>query len=300
MFIAVATHKKIEFQLPNGYNPVQINSYFNEKWPKYFHDADGDNIAKKNYCYCELTAMYWLWKNVNSDIKGLCHYRRYFSNNKYLTMSEMDYFEGKSIKSHILSEEEVKIILKDYDAIVVRPYRPYPMQEVDDLKVWCYEKDIAILKNVIYENYPDYIEAFEKIMRSTNLSHYNMLIANADIFNEYSKWIFGVLTRVESRTDIENYDVQHKRIYGYLAEMLLNVYIDKNRFKVKYVKIVEPAEFVGINSKDLRKGQRTEKIQELFIRWNLYKFVELIYRAIKTEKYEKYKKLKESMENNYV
>lgn len=295
MFIAVATHKKIDYELPNGYNPVQINSSLNERWEGYYHDSDGENIAEKNYCYCELTAMYWLWKNVNSDIKGLCHYRRLFSNNFDVTMSEMDYFEGEKVKSHILSEEQIQYILKDYAAIVVRPYRPYPLKEKDDLAIWCYESDLNVLKKIIYNDYPDYISSYEKIMQSTNISHYNMLVADSNIFNDYSEWLFKILEKVEKNTNIESYDVQHKRIYGYLAEMLLNVYIDKRSLKVKYVKVIEPAEFVDLTYKGVKKSQFFERIQKLAIRFRVYKLIEQIVRMIRKDKYKKYKAMKERM-----
>lgn len=45
----------------------------------YIGDDTGDNITQKNKNYCELTAMYWIWKYDSSKIVGLCHYRRYFT-----------------------------------------------------------------------------------------------------------------------------------------------------------------------------------------------------------------------------
>ena len=293
MFIAVATHKKIDFDLPKIYKPVQVNSNRNAKWENYFHDDDGYSIADKNYCYCELTAMYYLWKNVKTNIKGLCHYRRYFSNNSKLTVSGISFCKGQDVHSNVLTENKIRNILQRYDAIVSWPYKPYPITVKEELKKYCYEDDIKILEDIIYEEYKEYWKSFNKIMSSTNISYFNVIICKTELFDNYSKWIFEVLEKVESRTNIESYDTQHKRIFGYLVEVLLNVYLDKINAKLNEQKVLVPVEFVDMNTLSFNMFLIREGIQSFFIKHNLYNFFEIACKVVYPNKYERYLKLKE-------
>ena len=64
---------------------------------------EGDNIDNLNPWYCELTGMYYMWKHEDEDIVGLEHYRRQFIG-----------------KDGLLSEQEIRDILKDNDVIMYR------------------------------------------------------------------------------------------------------------------------------------------------------------------------------------
>lgn len=61
-----------------------------------------------------------------------------------------------------------------------------------------------------------------------------MFIARRDFVNNYCSWLFDVLAKIEARTNLEGYDTNHARIFGYLAETLLNIYVYNNNLKVKY------------------------------------------------------------------
>lgn len=248
--IVIATHKKIDYKLPKCYYPMQINCKNNkEHWDGFLHDDFGDNISIKNKNYCELTAQYNLWKNYEDEIKGLCHYRRFFSKGDSVLFQEFDTYQANKLSQKIISEKEINKILENYECIVAMPYRPFPNTEKQDILNYCYQKDVDILRKTIAEIKPDYLKTYDRVMDSMNLSHYNMLITRKKIFDEYSAWLFEILEKVEAGTNIEFYDTQHKRIYGYFAEILLNVYLLKNAINCKYLRIAEVAEYTGVSKK---------------------------------------------------
>ena len=78
--VIVAAHKK--YQMPNEkmYIPVQVGAEGKKKIEGYIQDNTENNISFKNPYFCELTGLYWTWKNLDSDFIGLVHYRRYFTN----------------------------------------------------------------------------------------------------------------------------------------------------------------------------------------------------------------------------
>ena len=77
--ILVCCHKKDVFATQYPYLPIQVGKAISNIDLGIRGDDTGDNISNKNASYCEMTGMYWAWKNLkNVDVIGLCHYRRYF------------------------------------------------------------------------------------------------------------------------------------------------------------------------------------------------------------------------------
>ena len=78
--IYIITHKKVSIVEPKwkGYRMLQVGGDFQEQIYKLV-DNSRDNISTKNKTFCELTGLYWIWKNCREDsIVGLVHYRRFF------------------------------------------------------------------------------------------------------------------------------------------------------------------------------------------------------------------------------
>lgn len=232
MYIIVATHKQVDYcqYLPKEYHLVLGGSDYNTCKVDYQKDNEGVNISSKNYCYSELTALYWLWKNNNDDIIGLTHYRRFIkSKSLCLSGSYVNFNKDSkySFNKSILKAKEINYLLKEFDIIL--PNKLMLENTVkEQLLKYCYQKDVDILENIIKNDYSEYYDSFEIIMKSNNAHYFNMFIGKRNILHKYFEWLFSVLKRCEEQCDISSYDTQHKRIYGYFSEVLFNVWIEKN------------------------------------------------------------------------
>ena len=86
--IVVAAHKPYWMPSDRIYLPLHVGAAGKKDADGrpldlgYTRDDSGENISEKNPYYCELTGLYWAWKNLNADYLGLVHYRRHFRNGK--------------------------------------------------------------------------------------------------------------------------------------------------------------------------------------------------------------------------
>lgn len=218
----VVSHKDLFLKVPENYKVIGVGMYGINNKENMLSDCTGDNISKKNPNYCELTAIYWLWKNYDlPKYIGICHYRRFFVD---------------GITSKIFETKKIERIMEDYDAIL-----PKKVKEKPD--VWSYfansisgkENDLIILENLIKNEYNDYFQAFENVMHSQSASFCNMAVMKKDDFNKYCKWLFELLKKYESLVDLKGYSKQEQRIYGFMSEFLLNVWMEKENKSIKYV-----------------------------------------------------------------
>lgn len=220
--ILVATHKPYWMPVDNIYLPVHVGKEGKENIG-FIGDNTGDNISTKNANYCELTGLYWAWKNLSADYIGLCHYRRYFTRSNPVNCEKK--------KQAILSCNEWEKILEKYPIIVPDKRKYYIETNRSHYNHSHYAKDLDITEKIIQEKYPQYIVAFTKVMNRTWAHMFNMFVMRKDYFNEYCTWLFDVLQELESRTDITKYDAVEARIYGYISELLLDVWLETKQYE---------------------------------------------------------------------
>lgn len=221
--IYIATHKK--FNEPNleGYIPIQVGASLGEKLPYLADNSTPDNISSKNKNYCELTALYWIWKNDKSDIVGLTHYRRYFYKNKLSNKFE-----------NLLDIQEISEILENYDIILPKQFKlKYTIEKQYQL---CHQhvEDLHECGKIIEEKYPEYVEAFNYTLKQKKIYACNMFITKKEKLDNYMQWLFDILFELEKRIDITEYNAYNQRVFGFLSERLFNVWIHKNNdMKIK-------------------------------------------------------------------
>lgn len=216
--IYIVSHKIFKWNSKPGYLVLSIgkNQTFGD-----VHDNIGLNISGKNANFCELTGLYWIWKNSNADITGLVHYRRFFTTN--ILSTSPNYF---------LTPKRIISLLNKYD-LIATPFYHFKKTILENRKEFCYEKDIICLKEVIKEKTPDYLEAFEKVFNGHRSYLCNMMIAKRNLLENYCDWLFSILFELDKRINTSSYTGNYARVFGYLSEPLLTVFAIKNKLKVK-------------------------------------------------------------------
>ena len=230
--IIIATHKKYTMPKDSMYLPLHVGAEGKEDLG-YIKDNSNDNISLKNPFFCELTGLYWAWKNLDAEYIGLAHYRRHFTN-KILRSKNID----KNI-SNAITKEKVDEILDSTDVILPKKRNYYIENLYDHYKHTMYIEPLDETRKIIEEKYPEYLKEFDNLKTRTSAHMFNMFVMKKDILDGYCKWLFDILFELEKRIDNSKYDKFHSRFYGRISELLLDVYLRTNNIKYKEVNLID-------------------------------------------------------------
>lgn len=205
-----------KIEIPQYVLPIQVGTVFTDRRIADLQDNVGENISEKNRNYCELTATYYAWKNSKAAYKGLCHYRRIFD----ITKQQMERLLKKS---------------QEWDVILPYPSVHYPNISMQHTRYLC-EEDWRALLQALREITPEYLKVYEMAVASGEqyFLNFNMLIAKAEIFDDYCDFLFRVLARAEELT-VPKGKERADRFAGYMGENLTTIYFLKNRDRLNII-----------------------------------------------------------------
>lgn len=230
MKIYIASHKNYIFPPDEIYAPLQVGS--GESFAM-LRDNTGDNIAEKNPFFCELTALYWIWKNSDEDVMGLAHYRRHFSRKGRL------YRKAHGNIASVLTGKEAKKLLGKGDIIVPSKRRYYIetlYSHYNNTLVQA-KSHLDIARELIVDMCPEYLPYVDLTYCQTWGYMFNMAIFSKADLDDYCNFLFPILFAMEGQIDVSGLDTFSARLYGRVSEILFNVWIQKRQ--AEGLKVVE-------------------------------------------------------------
>lgn len=236
--IFAMTHKKFDVPEDSMYVPLHLGHInAKEDWG-YLGDDTGEHISDRNEYYAELSGVYWVWKNVH-DIKyvGVCHYRRYL-------ISE----GGKAYTS-----KQYEQILQQYDVMTTKLLE-LPNSYYYGFGAHHRIEALDITGEIIKEKYPDYYDTYIKLVHQNKTYFANMMVASKELYDEYAEWLFAILFALQERINLDFEDDYHRRIFGFVSEFLLYVWITVKQLKAYECRVAVIGE--KVETREIKKKMK--------------------------------------------
>ncbi len=220
--IIIAAHKKYRMPEDRMYLPVHVGAEGKRDTDGnpldlgYTKDNTGDNISYLNPSFCELTGLYWAWKNIDSDYIGLAHYRRHFGRKR-----KDDVFKG------ILTYDEIEPYLGTVKVFVPTKRNYYIETLYDHYKHTHYAEHLDITRQIIAEKYPEYVGNYDRVVKHTYGYMFNMMIMKRELLNDYCNWLFTILFELKNHINEDELSSFQGRLYGRVSEIIFNVWLDQ-------------------------------------------------------------------------
>ncbi|MDO5480777.1 MAG: DUF4422 domain-containing protein [Candidatus Saccharibacteria bacterium] len=236
--LIIASHKPYPTPNNNLYLPLQVGATGKDSIPSFQRDDSDENISTKNPNFCELTGLYWAWKNLDSDYIGLVHYRRYFAKRRFSlkfkpldTPAEIDKKLNKNL-SRALTNSQLEKLLKTSNVILPKK-RNYRIETL--YSHYAHTMHIMPLdetRKIIAQQYPKYLPSFDRLKTRSSAHMFNMFILPRQLLNDYCTWLFDILftleKTLENSPELKTYSPFHQRFYGRISELLLDVFLETN------------------------------------------------------------------------
>ena len=252
----VCCHKWTEVPKHPLIVPIQVGAALSPvRFQGFLQDDTGDNISAKNRSYCELTAQYWAWKNVQADYYGFFHYRRYL----YPDIGARCIYriEHKPTTALLdkLEYSHFPELIQNYDMLLPKRENMYlPVRGHYAQAPFHQACDLQRMEEIIQCRYPEYTQAMEKYLSQSACYFGNIFIMKRELFERYCTWLFSVLEEFDRSAPAERAVAQERRVNGYLGERLLGIFAEQVRSELTIRMLELPR--VHFDSSKLRILQR--------------------------------------------
>lgn len=262
--IVVCYHKQSNIIFNSVYQPIHVGKETSNVSLPIQADNEGENISNRNCLYCELTGLYWAWKNIDSDFIGLAHYRRLYSftsvSDRLKSIFGWSKYGAYRIAYGLIracgnimfypliktinNEENLRKITVGFEKAIVQYLVSHPQKalfalhpvRIGNLTNYYFfsmaggKKHIDIIKEIVEQNFPSVYPFLVKTLKQNKLYYANMSIMRKDVFDEYCTFLFTVLDKHYNKCLNEGYfhskdEKGWSRLSGYMGEYLTSTFI---------------------------------------------------------------------------
>lgn len=258
--ILVSCHKEVVCPRSRIYLPVQVGSHGKKTIPGMQRDDDGENISERNFTFSELTAQYWAWKNLDADYVGQCHYRRYFCfdgvrrpTNDHAQIEEACLDEHALAAYRIDDESLIRSVVEGCDLVCAPTWNvlgaPTPSGTKGSVRAHMVgyglvtEEEIDELVAICRRVQPEYLDDLVGSLEGRNYLGYNCFIMRRDLFDRLCEFEFSILSEFDQDRTYAGMTATHRRLCGYLGEILYSAFVARLRREGGYRIVQAPLVF---------------------------------------------------------
>ncbi len=241
--IIVCAHKQDPCTRNSGiYKAVQVGKALHPELDLgYLCDNSGENISEKNPNWCELTGLYWAWKNLpKSEYVGLCHYRRYF---------DLD-----------ITAENIDSLMRGIDLLTIDNGTMLSKRErAQNLMMMTSQEDFYLFADIFLTKHPECKKGFADYFFNSRRSFpFQMFVMKWELFEEYCQFMFPVLFEFE-RVAKEHGYTRQKRTTGYIGEWFLGLFVYCKMLKTKQIPLFKTDDSVHSFSLKYRVSRKLQQ-----------------------------------------
>ena len=235
----VACHQPLEVPNDPLLVPIQVGTVLADKrFEGFLHDDLGENISDRNRSYCELTAQYWAWKNIEAEYYGFFHYRRYLYPE---TAAKRPYRIEKAAGREALRKlgyDGFASLIGKYDLVApIGEDMHISVREHYAAAPYHHRCDLELAEQILKELHPGMKDAAERYLSGSVCYFGNIYIMKRNVFHDYCGWLFPILEEYDRRADKNGYSAQELRVDGYLAERLFGIWLTAKRKDLKIMEL---------------------------------------------------------------